>query len=240
MSLDADGFSLLQGVFAADEVIAIVAEWDGVCSRNASDAAILAGEGGPAYGARDLLRLWPRVIELARSPRLLASLRDVLGPTGGVVRALFFDKPPGHSWALPWHKDYNVAVKSHGGTGTFHKPTKKVGVPHVEAPEELLSRMVTARIHLDAMTDENGALRVVPGSQRYYRASEHTPQPPVSVHCSAGDVLLMRPLLTHASGHCRPETRRHRRIVHLECAPSPALPDGYEWHDFVPLDPLLC
>jgi hypothetical protein len=239
MSLDADGFSLLRGVFTADEVTAIIAEWDGVCSRNASDAAILAGEGGPAYGARDLLRLWPCVIDLARHPRLFTLLRDLLGPTGGVVRGLFFDKPPGHSWALPWHKDYNVAVKSHGPTGLFNKPTKKAGVPHVEAPEELLAWMLTARIHLDDMTDENGALRVVPGSHRFYHASDDTPRPPVSVHCSAGDVLLMRPLLTHASGHCRPETRRHRRIVHLECAPSPALPDGYEWHDFVPLDRVL-
>lgn len=240
MTLDADGFALSPGVFTPHEVAAIVADWDGVCSRHAADAAILAGEGGPAYGARDLLRLWPRVIELARHPRLRSSLRELLGPTAGVVRALFFDKPPGHSWALPWHKDYTVAVKAHGPTGIFHKPTRKAGVPHVEAPAELLSRMVTARVHLDDMTDENGALRVVPGSHRFYRTSDDVTRPPVSVHCSAGDVFLMRPLLTHASGHCLPDTRLHRRIVHLECAPSPALPGGYEWHDFVPLDPVLC
>ena len=239
MSLEADGFVLLPGVFTPDELAALVPEWDEVCLRHASDAAILAGEGGPAYGARDLLRLWPRVVELARGPNLFDALRRELGPTASVVRALFFDKPPGHSWALPWHKDYNVAVKAHGPLGAFQKPTRKAGVPHVEAPESLLSRMLTARVHLDDMTDENGALRVVPGSHRYYRASEDLPRPPVSVHCGAGDVLLMRPLLTHASGHCLTGTPRHRRIVHLECAASPTLPDGYEWHDFVPLDPVL-
>ena len=81
MTLDADGFALLPGVFAPPEVAAIVADWGGIRSRHAADAAILAGEGGPAYGARDLLRLWPRVIELARHPPLLSSLRDLLGPT---------------------------------------------------------------------------------------------------------------------------------------------------------------
>lgn len=235
MTLEADGFALLPAVFSADEVQAIATEWDGVCSRHAADRAILAGETGPAYGARDLLRLWPRVIELARHPRLLPPLQTILGPGGGVVRALYFDKPPGHSWALPWHKDYTVAVKEYRTFGVFSKPTKKAGVPHVEAPVELLRRMVTARIHLDPMGDENGALRVLPGSHESAVVADDRPRPPVAVHCAAGDVLLMRPLLTHSSGHCRPDTQIHRRIVHLECAPTPTLPDGYKWHDFAPL-----
>lgn len=234
-ALAADGFALLRGVFTPDEVRELAEEWAGVCEANAADEAILAGEGGPAYGARNLLRLWPRVAELARQPGLIGPLREVLGPAGGLVRALFFDKPPGHSWALPWHKDYNVAVVSHRHLGRFTKPTTKAGVPHVEAPAELLSRMVTARIHLDPMTDENGALRVVPGSHLSYRTADDRPREPVTVSCDAGDVLLMRPLLTHASGHCEPDTALHRRILHIECAPSPHLPDGYEWYDFVAL-----
>jgi hypothetical protein len=235
MSLEADGFELLPSVFSPDEVKAMVAEWGDVCSRHAADRAILAGETGPAYGARNLLQIWPRVIELARHPALLPALQHVLGPDGGVVRGLFFDKPPGHSWALPWHKDYTVAVKRHRTFGVFSKPTTKAGVPHVEAPVELLRRMVTARIHLDPMTDENGPLRVVPGSHECGEMGDDPPRPPVAVRCAAGDVLLMRPLLTHASGHCRPDTPLHRRIVHLECAPAPTLPDGYGWHAFAPL-----
>ena len=48
------------------------------------------------------------------------------------------------------------------------------------------------------------------------------------------DVLLMRPLLSHCSGHSDPDTARHRRILHLEFSPVRGLPDGYEWHTFVP------
>src|SRR5262249_34728499 len=135
----------------------------------------------------------------------------------------------------PWHKDYNVAVVAHGRLGAFTKPTTKAGVPHVEAPAEVLDRMITARVHLDDMIEENGPLRVIPGSHRAYRDDGEPVRPPVSVHCRAGDVVLMRPLLTHASGHCDPNTTRHRRTVHLECAPEPQLPDGYEWHDYVRL-----
>jgi hypothetical protein len=229
--LAADGFVLLRGVLTADEVREVIAEWDAVCARHAADPAILAGERGPAYGARNLLRMWPAVVGLARRPGLLGPLLAILGPDAGVVRALFFDKPPGHSWALPWHKDYTVAVAEHRPSDVFGKPTTKAGVPHVEAPAELLDRMVTARVHLDDMTEENGPLRVIPGS---HRCSGEEGEP-VTVRCRAGDVLLMRPLLTHASGHCRPDTARHRRIVHLECAPSAEMPDGFRWHDFVPL-----
>ena len=57
--LAADGSVLLRGVLTADEVRDVIAEWDGVRRRNAADSAILAGEGGSAYGARNLLRMWP-------------------------------------------------------------------------------------------------------------------------------------------------------------------------------------
>lgn len=232
--LDADGFALLEGVFAPDEVAMALAEWEAVCEANANDPAILAND-GPAYGARNLLQLWPRVVELARQPSLREPLLEALGSAAGVVRALFFDKPPGHTWALPWHKDYSIAVAEHRGGTVFTKPTTKAGVPHVMASAELLHTMVTARIHLDDATPDNGPLRVIPGSHVHFEMGRDPPREPVAVCCRAGDVLLMRPLLTHSSGHSKPDANLHRRIVHLECAASPELPGGYRWHSFNPL-----
>ncbi len=234
--LETDGFALQPGVFTAKEISCAIAAWEDVLLLNPDEEAILASEGGPPYGARNLLRLWPKVIELARQPILRNPLREALGGSAGVVRALFFDKPPGHSWALPWHKDYNIAVAEHGQIGIFTKPTTKAGVPHVMAPFSLLSTMLTARIHLDDVTAKNGPLRVIPGSHRYYQTGEDETRELATIHCQAGDVLLMRPLLTHSSGHSQPEAGSHRRIIHLECATSNQLPDGYRWHHFEPLD----
>lgn len=227
--MERDGYELLPGVFSPDELASALAAWERVLADQANEASVLAGRSGPAYGARNLLRLWPESVELLRAEPLHSRLLSLLGPTAGAVRGLYFDKPPGHSWALPWHKDVSVAVKAHGPSGVFSKPTVKAGVPHVEGPDELLQTMLTVRIHLDPMTPDNGPLRVIPGSHR------GDDREPVTLHCNAGDVLLMRPLLTHASGHSRDDTPLHRRIVHLECAASPNLPDGYDWHDFVPL-----
>jgi hypothetical protein len=235
--LDADGFAVLPAVLAPDEIATALAEWDEVTRAHAEGGAVLANETGPAYGARNLLDIWSRVTEFARAPVLCEAIRAVLGDTAGVVRALYFDKPPGHSWALPWHKDYSLAVVAHGPPGTFTKPTVKAGVPHVVAPQSVLDRMVTARVHLDAMTADNGPLRVIPGSHRAYHQKDDPSREAVTVHCGAGDVLLMRPLLTHASGHSRPGAAVHRRIVHLECAADADLPDGYRWKWFHPLVP---
>lgn len=235
MSLAADGFTLLPGVFDTTEVRDLIAACGDALAQHVGDPAILCDAAGAVGGARDLFRLWPGAAALARAPVLLDALLADLGPGAGVVRGLFFDKPPGAGWALPWHKDYTVAVRAHGTLGRFRKPTTKAGVPHLEAPTDLLARMLTARIHLDDMTDENGPLRVIPGSHCFDRTDDDEPREPVTIRCRAGDVLLMRPLLTHASGHADPATARHRRVVHLECAPAGEMGDGYEWREFVPL-----
>jgi len=146
-----------------------------------------------------------------------------------VVRGLYFDKPPGAGWSLPWHRDLTIAVEEHGAIGRYKKPTMKAGVPHVEASQELLASMVTARLHLDAMTPENGPLQVIPGSHQLDAALPDA----VQIQCEAGDVMLMRPLLSHASIQSAEDCTEHRRIVHLEFAPEPELGDGYRWYDFL-------
>ena len=233
--LDRDGCAIIPNALSANAVEAALAEWSKVTQANASDEALLSGASGPAYGARNLLDLWPSVVNLVRTPPLTDALGNVLGEGAGVVRVLYFDKPPGHSWALPWHKDYSIAVKAFGPASVFTKPTTKAGVPHLVAPRELLDHMLTIRIHLDDVTDANGPLRVIPGSHVAYQQKYDPTREAETLCCRAGDALLMRPLVTHASGHSKSDAGLHRRIVHLECAPRGDLPDGYEWKWFVPI-----
>jgi Phytanoyl-CoA dioxygenase (PhyH) len=225
-----DGFALIPGVLDAAAVADALSNVERLL--NADGDAVLKGRTSPAYGARNLLKSWPESVGLLQHPSLLDHLRTLLGSTPGVVRGLYFDKPPGHSWALPWHRDFTIAVKAHHPSTLFTKPTIKAGVPHVEAPQSLLEKMVTVRIHLDPMRVENGALRVVPGS---HHRNDTVTNDAVTIECAAGDVLLMRPLLLHSSGHSDEGTHLHRRIVHLECAGTRALDDGFEWQDWIGL-----
>src|SRR5260370_40421328 len=194
-------------------------------------ATAIRGESGSVYAARNVLALWPQAASVWRQPPLMEILSHLLGSGFGLVRGLYFDKPPERTWALPWHKDLTIAVRDNRlGGSSFAKPTVKAGVPHVEAPVEGLERMASLRIHLDDITEENGPLRVIPGSQRTGKCLQLGEVAPRSILTRAGEVLIMRPLLAHSSNRSNPETARHRRILHLEFAAGDELPDGYQWH----------
>src|SRR5438270_2687023 len=157
-----DGFAVIGGVFEAGEVEQIQAE---LCQALSSPNAAVIQRAGVVVGARNLLQIWPGLADIWRRQPLLALLTEVLGPRLGLVRALYFDKPPAQTWCLPWHKDLTIAVRDNRRPSSeFRNPTVKAGVPHVEAPRALLESMLTARIHLDEITDANGPMTVIPGS----------------------------------------------------------------------------
>jgi Phytanoyl-CoA dioxygenase (PhyH) len=232
--LERDGYVTLSGLIPDQTVKALTAAITRALSDHGGEDASIRGQEGAVYAARNLLQLCPEIADFWRQSALAGTLATVLGSGLGLVRVLFFDKPPLNTWALPWHKDLTIAVRNNRlPSPRFGKPTGKAGVPHVEAPLEVLERMLTARIHLDPVNDENGPLKVIPGSHRTGKRLTLDLAPPRVLHVGRGDVLLMRPLVAHCSGKSHPETSRHRRVLHLECAGSKNLPDGYEWHTFM-------
>ncbi len=189
---------------------------------------------GTVYAARNPLEIIPDVARLWQESALGQVLVDILGPEFGLVRGLFFDKPPGRSWWLPWHKDLTIAVQNNQlPSELFTRPTLKAGVPHVIAPVALLENMLTIRLHLDDVTSENGPLRVIPGSHLTGARIVADDAEPVTIFATRGDALAMRPLICHSSGDSLTGTELHRRILHLEFAAYEQLPDGYEWFNFI-------
>lgn len=230
--LESQGFILLRSAIDCDVVQQLLAGLERALAGEGDETVALRNRGG-VYGARNLLDVCPEVCALWRAPKLVMLLRDVLGKDAGLVRALFFDKPPERTWSLPWHQDLTIAVQDNRlASEVFKKPTTKAGVAHVEAPPEILRRMLTLRIHLDDVTGENGPLQVLPGSHHAVQQNI-TPGEPTTIFAERGDVLAMRPLLAHCSGPSTPGTTRHRRILHLEFAADRALADGYAWRNFM-------
>jgi hypothetical protein len=230
-----DGFTIVPSVFRPEEIAAIVGDL--------TQALVLGkqgvlDQGGRIYAARNILQLWPNVVDIWRRPPLPEILGEILGPRFGLVRVLFFDKPPEQRWSLPWHKDMTIAVRNNRlPSSHFEHPTTKSGVPHVEASQDILDAMLFARVHLDDVTEENGPMQVIPGSHLTGKASSMDESKSRPTFAMWGDVLLIRPLVEHNSLPSRAGTGQHRRILHLEFAASPELPDGYEWHDFVSGNP---
>jgi ectoine hydroxylase-related dioxygenase (phytanoyl-CoA dioxygenase family) len=94
-----------------------------------------------------------------------------------------------------------------------------------------LETILTVRIHLDRTDGSNGALKVIPGSHLHGRLSPEEINgskengPTFRCDIPAGGVMLMRPLLLHASSPAT--TPQRRRVLHLEYSAT-QLPDGLE------------
>ena len=189
---------------------------------------------GPVTGAgrRGLLSI-PLISQLANSPKFLNLIRPHLSKNPTPVRSIYFDKSPDANWVVSWHQDLTIALNEHSEIPGFGPWSVKDGIPHVQPPSEFLQKMLTLRLHLDSANESNGALRVLPGSHLAGKLSPQQIQEQRQVttehlcNADAGDVLLMRPLLLHASG--RSSSQNHRRILHIEYA-GLDLPNQARWN----------
>ena len=174
----------------------------------------------------------PAVAALAVSSKLLCLLKEAFDEECFPVRSIFFDKTPEANWLVPWHQDLSIAVKERVDLPGYGPWSTKEGIPHVQPPTEILEAMVTLRLHLDDCDESNGALRVIPSSNRLGRLNatriaelrSHQKEVICSVH--AGDVVLMRPLLLHASSEALAPA--HRRVIHVEYSTCD-LAEGLQW-----------
>ncbi len=156
---------------------------------------------------------------------------SLLGPDACVVRSILFDKTAESNWLVPWHRDETIAVAERIETPGFGPWSVKDGTPHVSSPRDVLDHMVTIRLHLDDCPADNGALRAMPGSHDD-NAMEPDEARAVVCEAMAGDAVIMKPRILHASAKAVHPTRR--RVLHLECA-AIGLPHKLQWAEAHPL-----
>jgi ectoine hydroxylase-related dioxygenase (phytanoyl-CoA dioxygenase family) len=189
---------------------------------------------GTKHAQRNLLRI-PAVRDLAAAAPVRHLVRSVLGLGCFAVRGILFNKTPDSNWKVVWHQDRTIAVRERRDVAEFGPWTMKANVPHVQPPARIMARMLAIRLHLDENNENNGPLRVIPGSHRAGCLSAEQIaawRERASVVCTVprGGAILMRPLLLHASSVCSKPGQR--RVIHLEFAVD-ELPNELEWHDRV-------
>lgn len=216
--IQTQSFEIIRSVFSKDEIKAMREEADHV-SRVEGSACV-----------RHLRKKSREFDLLAISGRLLDLLPEGLSP----VRSILFDKTPEENWLVPWHQDLTITVEEKVEVAGYEPWSTKDGSVHVQPPEALLKEMVTIRIHLDQTTKSNGALRVIPKSQTNGKIESkeilsYIDESEFICECDAGDLLLMSPLVLHAS--MRSEDPKRRRIIHFEYASLNSLDKQLSWHE---------
>ncbi|HZL37897.1 MAG TPA: phytanoyl-CoA dioxygenase family protein [Tepidisphaeraceae bacterium] len=227
-SIAAQGYAIVHDIVSSDVLARLISE-----TTSDSSGGDARARNSSVYASRNLLGL-PIIRELARSTELRQLVEPVLGPSARPVRGILFDKTPSANWKVAWHQDLSIAVKRRIDVPGFGPWSVKAGTQHVQPPVEVLRDMLTVRLHLDDCGEDNGPLVVLPGShvdgvlspQRVCQWRERVA--PACCLCGAGGVVLMRPLILHASSSAR--MPGHRRVVHIEYAGG-KLEGGMEWNE---------
>ena len=211
------GFEIAEGIFSSQAC-------DELVSRLSSELPTRS-----RAGARHLMG-HPAVAALAKQEALLEIARRWVGAGAVPYRATLFDKSVLRNWQVVWHQDTALPLVTRIDSPEWGPWSVKAGVHYAHAPAWALSRIIALRVHLDPSTGENGPLKILPGSDRagvlsddeVFRLAQRAP--PTECLVGRGGVLVMRPLLVHASSKARgPEPRR---VIHLEYAMSLDLAPG--------------
>lgn len=216
------GFCILEHVYSGEEVQRIIEKIEGVdpvgpAFRKTSDL----------FAIRRLLHVVADAGPLIFTPALQTIISS-FGPDFFPVKSIYFDKPGGSNWFVAYHRDLTILVDRRVEYEGYSGWTVKEDRFGVQPPVDVLENIFTIRIHLDDTDESNGALRVAPGSHLEGVVRPELTDLSEEQVCRVprGGVMIMKPLLLHASG--RTVSERNRRVIHIEFS-NRALPGGLEW-----------
>lgn len=220
------GYTIIENVFTDEEVEALI---NTINSADKSNP--LFRKTNDLFAIRQFLKEVPGVKELIVNKRLKRLISNLFDESYFIVKSIYFDKPPQSNWFVACHQDLTISVKERNEHAGFGPWTVKHNQFAVQPPLSILEDNFTIRIHLDDTNENNGALKVIQGShlKGIYRPEmvDRSVEKEVSCVVNKGGVMIMRPLLLHASGRTTNEARR--RVIHVEFSRM-ELP-GIEWSE---------
>lgn len=218
-----DGFAVMDNIYSPLEIIDIIEKIE-----KASQSTPFFRKTNDLFAIRQFLKQVPEIKELIFNGKLNTLVCNLFGAEYFVVKSIYFDKPEKSNWFVAWHQDLTISVNKKIELPDFCAWTVKQNHYSVQPPLKILQGNFTVRIHLDDTDDDNGALRVVPGShlKEIYRTAHSAPENEHTCAVKAGGIMIMRPLLMHASN--RATGNKKRRVIHIEFS-NVELPAAISW-----------
>lgn len=222
-----NGFTVIEAIYTSDEIGAILSE----INKAGKDKSNFRRT-DDLFAIRQFLKEIPSVHSIIFNRKLKTIINGLFGADYMVVKCIYFDKPERSNWFVAWHQDLTISVDNKTITPGYGPWTVKQNQFAVQPPINILQNNFTLRIHLDDTDEGNGALKVLPGShlKGIYRIETIDWEKETVQTCTvkAGGIMLMRPLLMHASN--RTTNNKPRKVIHIEFSNMP-LPDGINWSE---------
>lgn len=225
-----NGFAVINNVFTEAEIAALLniiaqADTNKPLFRKTNDL----------FAIRQFLKEVPGTHQLIFS-KLNDIIQDVFGDLYFPVKSIYFDKPEQSNWFVAYHQDLTISVDKKIDIDGFGPWTTKQDQFAVQPPLSILENNFTIRIHLDDTDENNGALKVIPGShlKGIYRPEtiDWSVEQEVSCAVQKGGIMIMKPLLLHSSG--RTTNNKQRRVIHIEFS-NRELPAALKWSERIDL-----
>jgi ectoine hydroxylase-related dioxygenase (phytanoyl-CoA dioxygenase family) len=219
------GFTVIESIYTDTEVDDIIASIDETDKSNPTFRRT-----SDLFAIRQFLKEVANVKDAIFIDRLIAIIDNLFSRDYFVVKSIYFDKPEESNWFVAWHQDLTISVDKKVDLPGYGSWTNKQNQFGVQPPVEILENNLTIRIHLDDTDENNGALKVVSGShlKGIYRAENIDWSQEMETICKIdrGGVMIMRPLLMHASE--RTTNKERRRVIHIEFS-NVELPGEIDW-----------
>lgn len=222
-----DGFAVIDSVFTTDEINSIVKVVSQVDTSKPTFRKT-----ADLFAIRQFLKEVPETKDLIFSDQLLSIISQLFGDNYFVTKSIYFDKPEHSNWFVAYHQDLTISVDQKLDLDGFGPWTVKQNQFAVQPPLDILESNFTIRIHLDDTDENNGALKVVPKShlKGIYRPEsiDWTKETETVCKVRKGGIMIMRPLLLHASNRTTNDNKR--RVIHIEFS-NRSLPDILQWSE---------
>ncbi len=223
--IDELGFMIIDDIFnqeEIDEMISVIS-WTDITKPTFRKSADL-------FAIRQFLKEVPATFPLIFNKKLKQLIKNIFGDDYFITKSIYFDKPEKSNWFVSYHQDLTISVDSRKHISGFGPWTVKQNQFAVQPPLHYLENNFTVRVHLDDTDEGNGALKVIPAShlKGVYRAEtiDWSAEREVSCNVKKGGVMMMRPLLLHASN--RTTNNEKRRVIHIEFS-NLVLEKGIHW-----------
>jgi ectoine hydroxylase-related dioxygenase (phytanoyl-CoA dioxygenase family) len=207
------GFVTINNVFSDGEVEKIVQ-----LIHQADTSRKTFRKSADLFAIRQFLKEVPDISKLILNDEFKLLIHSLFGSDHFIVKSIYFDKPEQSNWFVSYHQDLTISVDRKVELSNYIKWTVKQDQFSVQPPLDVLKQIYTVRIHLDDTDENNGALKVIPGShlKGIYRPEDIDWVNETEHICEVlkGGVMIMKPLLLHSSS--RTTNNSKRRVIHIE------------------------
>ena len=225
-----EGFAIFENIYTKKEVNKLISTIEKVTNYNSGKSTFRKSK--DIFAIRQFLNETPETLQLIFNESLKEIIKTNFGENYFITKSIYFDKPEMSNWFVAYHQDLTISVNKKIEIENFENWTIKQNQFAVQPPKSILESNFTIRIHLDKTTKKNGALKVINKSHEkgIYRIENIEINTETESYCEveSGGVMIMKPLLFHASN--KTTNNERRRVIHIEFS-NQELPNELKWSE---------